>query len=324
MTPNLPAWLQSAIEHQLRAQNTNELNAASANITHHYRKLKPSRQAIQKHTDVAAYLAARLPATYAAISASLHQILERLPDFAPITMLDIGAGPGTASFAAHSQLHSLQSFALLDDNTPFLDVAKQLIVGAPINLQQAQITCANITTIADFPQSDLIIAGYSLVELSVGVQSMLVQRLWQACTNVLLIVEPGTPKAYSNLMVLRSQLIEAGAYVVAPCVGNYACPLEPNDWCHFCQRLPRSRAHMQAKGANVPFEDEKFSYLAVSRNHVQASVSRILAPPAMNKAGIEFKLCTEYGLEQRQIPIRDKLGYKKVRKLGWGDVIETD
>jgi ribosomal protein RSM22 (predicted rRNA methylase) len=322
MTPNLPAWLQSAIEHQLHAHNTNELNAASANISHHYRKLKPSRQAIQKHTDVVAYLAARLPATYAAISASLYQTLDRLPDFEPLTMLDIGAGPGTASFAAHTQLPSLQSFVMLDDNTPFLDVAKQLIIGAPINLQQAQITCADITLTADFPESDLIIAGYSLVELSSTVQSILLQRLWQACSGVLLIVEPGTPKAYANLMLLRSQLIEAGAYVVAPCMGNYACPLEPNDWCHFSQRLPRSRAHMQAKGANVPFEDEKFSYLAVSRNQIKMSHARILAPPAMSKAGIEFKLCTEQGLEQRQIPARDKLGYKKVRKLGWGDVIE--
>lgn len=322
MTPNLPAWLQSAIEHQLHAHNTNELNAASANITHHYRKLKPSRQAIKHNADVGAYLAARLPATYAAISASLYQTLDRLPDFEPLTMLDIGAGPGTASFAAHTQLPSLQSFVLLDDNIPFLDVAKQLVTGAPIDLQQAQITCADITSIAVLPQSDLIIAGYSLVELSSTVQSILIKRLWQACSGVLLIVEPGTPKAYANLMLLRSQLIEAGAYVVAPCVGNYACPLEPNDWCHFSQRLPRSRAHMQAKCANVPFEDEKFSYIAMSRSQIKMSQARILAPPVMNKAGIEFKVCAENGLEQRQIPARDKLLFKQARKLGWGDVIE--
>ena len=37
------------------------------------------------------------------------------------------------------------------------------------------------------------------------------------------------------------------------------------DWCHFTQRLPRSRAHKQIKGAELPFEDEKFSYVALTR-----------------------------------------------------------
>ena len=50
--------------------------------------------------------------------------------------------------------------------------------------------------------------------------------------------------------------------------------LQPPDWCHFTQRLPRSRAHKQIKGAELPFEDEKFSYVALTR----APVARI--PPA--------------------------------------------
>ena len=321
MTPNLPPWLQSAIEHQLQSQDTQELNSASANITQNYRSLKPSRQAIQKNADVGAYLAARLPATYAAISSVLYNMLQRLPDFSPTTMLDFGAGPGTASFAVHAQLPSLQSFTLLDDNAPFLEVAKQLIMNAPPELQQAKIITHDITKPTDLPKSDLIIAGYSLVELPASVQATLVQRLWQACSDVLLIVEPGTPKAYINLMLLRRQLIENRAYVIAPCVGNYACPLTANDWCHFSQRLPRSRAHMRAKGANVPFEDEKFSYLVVSRHRVQTSHSRILAPPQTNKAGIEFKLCTQNGLEQKIILSRDKQTYKQARKLDWGDAL---
>ena len=38
------------------------------------------------------------------------------PEFAPNTLLDVGAGPGTASFAAAQAFASLNAFALLDAN----------------------------------------------------------------------------------------------------------------------------------------------------------------------------------------------------------------
>ena len=47
--------------------------------------------------------------------------------------------------------------------------------------------------------------------------------------------------------------------------------LQPPDWCHFTQRLQRSRAHKQVKGAELPFEDEKFAYVALTRAPVAAA-----------------------------------------------------
>ena len=47
--------------------------------------------------------------------------------------------------------------------------------------------------------------------------------------------------------------------------------LQAPDWCHFTQRLPRSRAHKQVKGAELPFEDEKFAYVALTRTAVAAA-----------------------------------------------------
>ena len=47
----------------------------------------------------------------------------------------------------------------------------------------------------------------------------------------------------------------------------------------------------------------------------------ILAPPRHGKAGIALKLCAPAGLEQRTIASRDRLAYKRARKLDWGDVI---
>ena len=94
------------------------------------------------------------------------------------------------------------------------------------------------------------------------------------------------------------------------------------DWCHFVQRLPRSRDHRLAKGADAPFEDEKYAYLAAARPGVAepSSAPRILSAPRPGKPGIDLKLCTESGVERRFVPRREKQAYAKVRRLGWGDV----
>ena len=66
--------------------------------------------AIRSETDALAYALARMPATYAAVTASLNALREIRPDFAPNSLLDVGAGPGTASWAAAEAFPSLQSF----------------------------------------------------------------------------------------------------------------------------------------------------------------------------------------------------------------------
>ena len=86
-------------------------------------------------------------------------------------------------------------------------------------------------------------------------------------------------------------------------------------------RLPRSRAHLHAKAARVPFEDEKFAYLIAARTPAGTTAARILAPPRRNKTGIALKLCTPAGLERRTIASRDRDAYKRVRKLDWGDTV---
>jgi ribosomal protein RSM22 (predicted rRNA methylase) len=68
----------------------------------------------------------------------------------------------------------------------------------------------------------------------------------------------------------------------------------------------------------VPFEDERYSYVAVMREKA-SSGARILAPPLEAKPGLTFKLCDENGLRAKFVATRDKDEYRRVRKLGWGD-----
>lgn len=48
----------------------------------------------------ATYAATRFPGTFAAIVRVFDELKSRLPDFKPKSMLDFGAGPGTAIWAA--------------------------------------------------------------------------------------------------------------------------------------------------------------------------------------------------------------------------------
>ena len=88
-------------------------------------------------------------------------------------------------------------------------------------------------------------------------------------------------------------------------------------------RLPRSRDHKAAKGAEVPFEDEPYAYLLAARPGLGAPASaRLVAHPRETKPQIALRLCTPTGLEQRLVPRRDKAAYATARRLRWGDGLD--
>jgi ribosomal protein RSM22 (predicted rRNA methylase) len=145
--------------------------------------------------------------------------------------------------------------------------------------------------------------------------------LWAKTRDTLLVVEPGTPAGYARILALRQQLIASGAQVAAPCPHDGKCPLAAPDWCHFTQRLPRLRAHMQIKGAELPFEDEKFSYVALTRMRVARRPARVLAQPVVSKVEVVAKLCTADGLALTGIPSRAKASYARARRWRWGDAV---
>ena len=169
-----------------------------------------------------------------------------------------------------------------------------------------------------------MVASYALAEIASDRQASTIAELWNACEGVLVLIEPGTPAGYARILAARAALVGAGATILAPCPHQAACPLAGEDWCHFSVRLPRSRDHRLAKGADVPFEDERFSYLIAARPGIAAPPRRprVLAPPRTAKPGIALKLCGLDGhVENRLVPKRDKPAYAVARRLGWGDTL---
>ena len=78
---------------------------------------------------------------------------------------------------------------------------------------------------------------------------------------------------------------------------------------------------MIAKGAKVPFEDERYAYVAVSRSPVGGRASsRIIKPPVEAKPGVTLPLCEARGLQNVFVARRDRHAFRVARKKAWGDL----
>lgn len=281
-------------------------------LSGHYRGRGRSREVVNDSADVLAYALSRMPATYAAVEAVLAELALRAPDFAPATLLDAGAGPGTAALAAAAAYPDAAA-TLFDHNRAFLDLAREL---AP----QAETVLGELPGLALERRFDLVTCAYALTELPDAGLVDVALRLWAHTEGVLVLVEPGRPRDYERLLAVRAALLAAGAEVLAPCPHALQCPLVAPDWCHFAVRLARSREHVRLKAAALGYEDEKFSYLVVARPGLGVpAATRVIARPEENKFSVTLPLCTPAGLERRQVVSRDRAAFKAARKLRWGD-----
>jgi ribosomal protein RSM22 (predicted rRNA methylase) len=322
MIVELPPALRAAIERELVGVSRRVLAERAERLSAEYRAGGTSARAITGPADALAYALARLPATYAACAAVLSETRRMAPDFEPRNLLDAGAGPAGASWAATEVWATLEDLRLFDASRTFIDLAQRLAVGAAEPLRGAEALLGDLTE-TPLPRSDLVVASYALAEVRPNRLADAVGSLWSACMGVLALVEPGTPAGFERIRAARGLVIGQGGSVLAPCPHDLDCPLQAPDWCHFVQRLPRSRDHRRVKSAEAPFEDEKFAYLVAARPTVAAAVRRprVLAPPRASKSGIELKLCEAHGVETRFTPRRDKPAHAYARRLTWGDTL---
>jgi len=252
---------------------------------------------------------------------------ETLPAFQPRTMLDVGAGPGTATFAAVQAFETLDNIRLIDANAELRKLALTLMEQADSQtLRQAADGESYqqgdaLTLFNETKPAALVVASYVAAELADNDLARFAQLLWTATAGALVIIEPGTPAGYERVLRMRGELVAAGAHVAAPCPHERECPLRPPDWCHFAQRLPRSRDHLRIKGAEVPFEDEKFSYVVLARGKPQPIDARVLAPPKITKSAITAKLCTEGGVVTDIAARREPDAYRRRKSWRWGDSV---
>lgn len=268
-------------------------------------------RAARTQAEVAAYLAYRAPATFAAAAAVFRQLSLQRPDWEPRSLLDVGAGPGVATWAAVETWPSLTDLSLVEVEPEMVAAGQELLPGA---------TWVSGDVSAARGPAELVLCSYVLGEIADPAAAAV--RLWEQATDTAAFVEPGTPDGYRRVLAARAAVIERGGHTVAPCPHDLACPLPADDWCHFAVRLPRSRLHRRAKGVELGFEDEKFSYAALSRQPVRPAAARIIRQPQLRSGHVNLVLSEPEGIHERTVSRKQGARYKEARGAAWGDAIE--
>ncbi|MDA3799583.1 MAG: rRNA methyltransferase [Kiritimatiellae bacterium] len=318
---DVPQELRIALEHQIKGTKLAKMRDDAQELSNKYRaEIGNGKPLITLHSEVVAYAAARMPATLQAVSFALKQVINST-QYNPQTMLDVGAGTGAASWAAEHELN-LKSITCLEREGAMREVGEAMMQqGCPL-LRNAKWINDDLNSNNNFEKADLVIASYVLNEMTDEDQLKTAQKLWDATNMILLIIEPGTPVGFAHIKRIRQALLANGAYVAAPCTHNDDCPMKENDWCHFTCRVNRTQLHRQLKGGDAPFEDEKFAYMAFTREKFTRQDARILRHPQVRKGHVMFEVCTNDGIKNITLSQKDKAKYKKAKKAKTGDLLQ--
>lgn len=320
----LPRTLRERVEAMLERQPLDELKRAAARLSSRYRKeLRDGSFHINDELAAKAYLAARLPATYAAIRAAFEMIAVARPGFSPESFTDIGAGPGSALWAATDCWPEIKTASMIEASDAIRAVGSSLSEG--LDLQTQWLNGNLIKELPDIPMADLVTIAYVLDEIEPHQIAGAVAKLWAMTRETIAIIEPGTPAGWDRILAARDLLLSKGAHLIAPCPHAQDCPLTRPDWCHFSRRVARSKIHRLVKDADVPWEDEKYIFIAASRFPGSTPDARVIAPPQGSGGVIRLKLCHADGTAGESIfSKRDGARFKWARRADWGDALERD
>ena len=307
---NLPLENKLQLESLLDGYSLKELkNVASSIMEQYQNNSNKGVDLINSSIASKVYAVYRLPATYSAFGEALKHTLELYKENID-SVIDVGAGSGSASIAVSHLLPNIKNYILLERNKYMMEIGKTLHNFDYINYDLSK---DNLDI-----KADLVISNYVLNELDINSRINAINKMWNMTNKMMLIVEPGTPEGFSLIIEIRDYLISIGAYVIAPCTHMGVCL---NTWCHFSTRVSRSKLHKDLKGGDAPYEDEKYCYIAFSKSEITPCKNRILRHPQINPGFVELEVCSKDGFKKIKYSKKDKELFKRARKSDAGDQI---
>lgn len=323
-----PADLRTALSALLDGLPPSRAATAVDRLIASYRGRTPTdAPVLRDRADAAAYAAYRMPATYAAVRSALAAFRDRAGMWTPTAHLDLGGGTGAATWAvADVWPGGEHRSTVLDWSQAALTLGRELAAGAgPGPVRRAEWRRAVLGG-GPLPPADLVTVSYVLGELTGDDRAAVVAGAAEAAAGpggAVVVVEPGTPEGFARVLDARDRLLAAGFTVLAPCPHSAPCPAAGTDWCHFAARVPRTSLHRQVKGGSLPYEDEKFSYVAATRSAAPdgaGTADRVVRHPRTRKGQVLLELCAPDGALRREtVTKRSGERYRAARDAAWGD-----
>lgn len=321
----LPQSLLRAIDRVTQSVDHKRLYKSAEELSFRYRNPSPhSQKFIQTEEECLAYLCTRLPATFAANYYVFSEIIKQGLEKDISSILDLGSGSGAALWAASEIFKTLNTYTLLERDARLIAIGKELIKESEVSFSSEWLL-GDYTTSIDTDPHDLVVISYSLGEVDSKKWEQVLSVAIKQTKKLLVILEPGTPLGYKKLMKMREFLIRQNLYMVAPCPHNKPCPMTEKQWCHFSQRLPRTTLHKNLKNATLGFEDEKFSYIILSKQPYIKEGYRIINTPLRRSGYIELDVCSTFdGLLKQKTSKKEKSFFDRVKKLEWGSFYDYE
>ena len=315
----LPLDIKSTLESLLDGYPRDIILDSAKRIIDRYNNIDNSNNNhIDNDIDTKVYSVIRYPATFKAFSSALsYSISHYIGDIK--TAIDFGAGSGAVSLVTLLNLN-LEHITLLEKEQTMIDIGQYLFKSIHLD-SKVKYTKSDITKGKYDIHADLVYSSYVLNELDKSNIYIVLDKMWECTNKILLIVEPGTPKGFEIIKIVREYLLSKNGYILAPCPHMDKCPMTSNDWCHFSTRVARSKLHKTLKGGDAPYEDEKYCYIAFSKSPCARCTNRILRHPQISSGFITLEVCSPKELSAIKITKKDKEMFRIVRKAKSGDEI---
>jgi ribosomal protein RSM22 (predicted rRNA methylase) len=289
---------------------------------------------LQDPAGLAAYLAYFFPASLAQVHRALVEVA--VPSAPTLRVLDIGSGPGPASFAVANWAGKRVDVTALEAAPAALDAFRRLWPNSFGQLDARTWSAGEALPNGPF---DVIVMSHVLNELFPGDPARLEKRqqwLNELTTRLnpdglLVLIEPALRRTGRELLVIRDKLVAGGLVARAPCLFQGNCPAiaRPRDWCHADRpwQAP-ALAQTAAEAAGLSRESLKYSYVILSPTGERPrdnALFRIVSEPLPEAGKLRYFGCGPAGrhalvrLQKERTPENEAFD-----SLERGDIVRAD
>lgn len=309
------------IDEILRDNKISSLRKEYSTISGRYREERANSSVIvASEKEVVSYISSRMCET----ATIVDNVLSRVNDLDSLSVsvssvLDIGSGTGSCLWALDNYINNANIVAV-ERERQMINYSKILASDLSNKIEYLQSDILS-PKVKELQKSDLAIESFMLNEMEEKDRFKAVDLICEKTDDYIILIEPGTPKSYQNMIKIRQYIINKGFNLILPCPHSLECGLK-DDYCNFSVRVPRTTVSRQIKGGTLNYEDEKYFYLVFRKNQGSQlnHSSIVIRRPVYRKGCVDLKLCNRDGsIKSKTITKSDKNNYKKARELKHGD-----